>query len=136
MMPSAFVVLDALPLNANGKVNRAALPQPDAQDFAVEESYVPPRTPTEERVARIWSELLGVERVGVTANFFALGGHSLMAMRVLTRLRDDTGLDIPLQSLFDAPTVTGLAERVDTIQWAKGGPDAQASLDNREEVEL
>ncbi|MGH8547623.1 MAG: amino acid adenylation domain-containing protein, partial [Methylococcales bacterium] len=104
MLPSAYVFLPALPLAPNGKVDRRALPQPDGVDHCREE-YVAPRTAMEEVLAGIWSEVLGLERAGVTDNFFALGGHSLLAVKLIQRLRQTLGVDYPLVSLFQAPTV-------------------------------
>jgi amino acid adenylation domain-containing protein len=111
MVPSTFVLLAALPLGPNGKVDRAALPTPDP-DLAAERAYTPPRTPVEELLAGLWSGLLGTGRVGAHDNFFALGGHSLLAVRLASRLRQLTGVDLPLRAIFEAPTVAGLAERV------------------------
>jgi len=109
MIPSAFVSLDALPLTASGKVDRLALPDPETLDADRDASYVAPRNPVEEEIARIWSELLGVERVGVFDDFFELGGHSLLATQVIMRVRRVYG-DVPLQAMFMAPTPAGLAE--------------------------
>ncbi|NNF93561.1 MAG: amino acid adenylation domain-containing protein, partial [Altererythrobacter sp.] len=92
MLPSAFVLLDALPLTPNGKVDRAALPAPEAADHLTAE-YVAPRTPTEEILAGIWAEVLGVERVGVHDDFFELGGHSLLATQVISRVRQALGVE-------------------------------------------
>ena len=109
MLPDAVVPLDALPLTPNGKVDRDALPEPA---FAPAGAYVAPRTPAEEVVAAAWTELLGVERVGVDDDFFALGGHSLLATRLVTRLRELFRVEVPLRAVFEAPTVAGLAARV------------------------
>ncbi|HEY4591205.1 MAG TPA: amino acid adenylation domain-containing protein, partial [Thermoanaerobaculia bacterium] len=112
MIPSAFVTLEALPLTPHGKVDRKALPAPEAMESARERIYVAPRSPVEERLAAIWSEVLRVERVGVLDDFFLLGGHSLSAARVLSRVRDALAVDLPLVVIFEAPTVEGMAEAV------------------------
>ncbi|HEX8556988.1 MAG TPA: phosphopantetheine-binding protein, partial [Pyrinomonadaceae bacterium] len=112
MTPSAFVVLDSLPLNANGKVDRRQLPAPEASPAEPGEDYAAPRTAVEEQVAAVWREVLGVERVGVHDNFFALGGHSLIATQVVSRLCDAFEMELPLRLLFESPTVEGLAAAV------------------------
>ncbi|WP_369064554.1 non-ribosomal peptide synthetase [Burkholderia gladioli] len=113
MVPAAFVVLDALPLTRNGKVDRRALPEPDDEAF-VQAQYEAPQGETEQTIAALWAELLGVERVGRHDNFFALGGHSLLATRMLARLRESFGHDVSIRTLFEAPTVSQLAPRVHT----------------------
>jgi amino acid adenylation domain-containing protein len=110
MVPSAFVLLDRLPLTPNGKVDRRALPAPTALHVQVAEMFVAPRTPVEELLANIWSDVLGIEQVGVHDNFFDLGGHSLLATQALTRLREATQVELPLRLLFESPTVAGLAK--------------------------
>jgi amino acid adenylation domain-containing protein len=111
MVPAAFVVLDAIPVTPNGKVDRRALPEPH---FAAQaEGYVAPRTPTEEIVAGVWAELLGVDRVGARDGFFALGGHSLLGTRVVSRIRERLGVEVPLATLFEAPRLDGFTARVD-----------------------
>jgi acyl carrier protein len=119
MVPSAFVGLEALPLTPNGKVDRKALPAPEGR--GVEEGYVPPGTPTEELLAGIWGEVLHLERVGRQDNFFALGGHSLVATQVVSRVRERFTVELPVRHLFEASTVAGLAERIETIRWAAQG---------------
>ncbi|MBV9774709.1 MAG: amino acid adenylation domain-containing protein, partial [Gemmatimonadetes bacterium] len=112
MVPSAFVMLEALPLTPNGKVDRRALPAPEGR-AGTEAAYVAPRTSTEATLAQIWGEVLGVERVGVEDNFFEIGGHSLLAVRIGSRLQEAFATELPLRTLFEAPTVAALAERVD-----------------------
>ena len=109
MIPARFVRMDALPLTPSGKVDRRALPDPGQLERVAE--YVAPRTPVEEELARIWENLLGVERVGVHDDFFALGGHSLLATQAVIRIRDAVA-DVPLHSLFNAPTVAALAQAI------------------------
>ncbi len=111
MVPSALVPLEAIPLTANGKTDRAALPAPEGA-AASAGAYVAPRTPEEEALAAIWAEVLGVERVGVHQDFFEAGGHSLLVMRVVSRVRERFRVDLPLSAFFDAPTVAGLAAEV------------------------
>ncbi|HTQ81367.1 MAG TPA: condensation domain-containing protein, partial [Thermoanaerobaculia bacterium] len=115
MVPSRFVFLATLPLQPNGKVDRRALPSPGALAAGEREAFVAPRTQIEEVLAGIWAEALGVARVGVQDNFFALGGHSLMAPRTLSRVRQAFGVELPLRALFHQPTVAGMAERVTEV---------------------
>jgi acyl-coenzyme A synthetase/AMP-(fatty) acid ligase/acyl carrier protein len=109
MIPSAVVFLATLPLTPNGKVNRRALPAPDQGRTDLENPFVGPRSPVEERLAEIWAEVLKLERVGVGDNFFDLGGHSLSATRVISRVRKAFQIEVPLRALFENPTVAGLA---------------------------
>jgi amino acid adenylation domain-containing protein len=111
MVPSAFVGLPALPLTPNGKVDRKALPAPEGRGVA--EGYVPPCTPTEELLAGIWAEVLRQERVGRHDNFFALGGHSLVATQVIAQLSQVFPVKLPIHTLFAGPTVAELAEAVE-----------------------
>ena len=103
MVPSFFVALDALPLMPNGKVDYHALPAPDAMVIDLEEIFVAPRTPVEQQIADIWSEILRLDQVGIHSNFFKLGGHSLMATRVVSQLRKVFQIEIPLRILFEMP---------------------------------
>ena len=109
MCPDAVLVLESLPLLPNGKVDRRALPAPLP---AVSGSYAPPRNAVEEVLTKIWAPLLGVPRVGVDEDFFALGGHSLAATQVVSRVRDVFRLDIPLQAVFESPTIAAFARRI------------------------
>ena len=111
MVPAVFVFLDALPLTPNGKVDRKALPAPDVETLH-DDAYVAPRTPIEQGLAEMWSEVLHVERIGVHDSFFELGGHSLVATQVMSRIRNTFQIDLPLRALFEAPSVAALSERV------------------------
>ncbi|WP_204015413.1 non-ribosomal peptide synthetase, partial [Virgisporangium aurantiacum] len=113
MVPTAFVRMAALPLTDRGKIDSRALPDPDGARAEPAGTYVPPRTPTEHTVAGIWAELLGIDRVGIHDNFFTLGGHSLIANRVVARVRSTLGVDLAVAALFEAPTVAGLAVAVE-----------------------
>ncbi|HEV8581217.1 MAG TPA: amino acid adenylation domain-containing protein [Thermoanaerobaculia bacterium] len=122
MMPAAVVLLKALPLLPNGKVDRAALPAPEA---AVKpEAAALPRTPVESLIARVWAEVLGVESIGLHQSFFDLGGNSLSATQVFSRLRKALAVDLPLRSLFEVPTVAGFAARVESACRQEQGVDA------------
>ncbi|WP_299541541.1 non-ribosomal peptide synthetase [uncultured Streptomyces sp.] len=118
MVPAAFVVLERLPLTANGKVDRAALPVPDGRRPALGTSYTAPRNAVERHITAVWSDLLGVERVGVDDNFFQLGGHSLLATQVASRLRKALRVDVPVRTVFDHPTPAGLAQAVSDLMMA------------------
>jgi acyl carrier protein len=109
MVVSAFVMLDALPLTANGKIDRQALPVPDAVRPALQVAYVAPRTPIEEEIAGLWSQVLHVDRVGIHDHFFDLGGHSVLAIRLASLVREQFGVDISLRELFEAPTIAELS---------------------------
>ncbi|HEY0097080.1 MAG TPA: amino acid adenylation domain-containing protein, partial [Archangium sp.] len=117
MVPSAFVVLEQFPLSPNGKVDRKALPAPEAPAAA---EYIAPRTPTEEQLAAIWVEVLSVPRVGAEDNFFELGGHSLLATRVLSRMRTTFQVELPVRALFEAPTLSALALKLDEARMRQG----------------
>ncbi|HYR08135.1 MAG TPA: amino acid adenylation domain-containing protein, partial [Longimicrobium sp.] len=126
MVPQAIVPLDRLPLNANGKVDRKALPAPEYGGAG--ETYVAPRTPTEEVLAGIWAEVLGLERVGAEEGFFELGGHSLLATRVAARVRQVFGVELPLRAVFEQSVLSGLAAEIDRLRGtgAAAGEDAIA----------
>lgn len=116
MIPSDFVMVDALPLTTSGKIDRRALPLPDRSRPDLDSTFVAPRTETESLIARIWSQVLGVERVGVYDNFFDLGGHSLMAAQILSRLRNTAHVEVPLRAMYETPTVANLAEAVEAAK--------------------
>jgi amino acid adenylation domain-containing protein len=118
MLPATFVSLDALPIGANGKVDRTALPAPDKQGTVRDEIGLEPSTPTEQRVAAIVASLLGLQRVGVNENFFYLGGNSLFGTQVIARLREAFNVELPLLKLFDHPTVAELAGEVERMMIA------------------
>ncbi len=124
MVPSACVILDALPLNVNGKVDRRALsglaPALEALGMGGDADEAP-RSPFEEVVAAIWAELLRCERVGLHQSFFDLGGHSLLAVQAISRLREALGVEIPLRTLFEEPTVAGLAAAVEHLRRSADG---------------
>ncbi|HEX6373014.1 MAG TPA: amino acid adenylation domain-containing protein [Longimicrobium sp.] len=125
MVPSAFVGLDALPRTPNGKIDRLSLPEPEGVERDEGDGYAAPRTPVEEILCGIWAKVLGVERVGVRDDFFALGGHSLRAVQIVARLRDALGVDVPLPAIFQAHTVQALAAHVER---AMGGTPAHAEI--------
>jgi amino acid adenylation domain-containing protein/FkbM family methyltransferase len=116
MVPSFFVFLEALPLTANGKVDRRALPAPELDR---ETGFVAPRTALEELLAGLWAELLGVAEVSIDDDFFELGGHSLLATQLISRLRTEFGVEVALRQLFEGPTIAELAQHVDSALQAK-----------------
>ena len=128
MVPSAFVMLDALPLTPNGKLDRKALPAPDPSRPDLETRFVAPRTPVEETLARIWTEVLKLEAVGVHDNFFDLGGHSLLATQVVSRMRHALQVEFPLRALFENPTVANLAVHITQIQARRALPKELADM--------
>jgi acyl carrier protein len=127
MVPSAFLLLDKLPLTPSGKLDRQALPAPDKTRPTRQESYVVPRTQTEEVLADIWVQLLGVDRVGAYDNFFELGGHSLLAIRLLSRMHEAFQLELPLRAIFETGTVAGLAKLIEEAR-ARGEKDQTPAI--------
>ncbi|MEA5623267.1 amino acid adenylation domain-containing protein [Nostoc sp. UHCC 0251] len=115
MMPSAFVLLDALPLTPNGKVDRRSLPSPDTATRNLSTGFVLPRTPIEAQITQMWSQVLGVARIGINDNFFELGGHSLLATQVLSEINSTFGLDLSIQTMFESPTVAGIAAYIEVV---------------------
>jgi amino acid adenylation domain-containing protein len=108
MVPAAMVFLDTMPLTANGKVNRRALPRPE-ESREVDTAFVAPRTPVEQHLAEIWAQVLRLPQVGIHDDFFALGGHSLMAIQIVSRIRQRLQVELPVQALFETPTIAELA---------------------------
>ncbi|MEL4012530.1 amino acid adenylation domain-containing protein, partial [Bacillus velezensis] len=108
MIPSFFVQMDNLPLTKNGKVNRAALPQPDETNFL--ESYEAPTNDVEEKVLSIWKDILGVEKISINQSFFEVGGHSLKATTMISRIHKEFKIEVPLRQIFQTPTIKGIGE--------------------------
>ena len=121
MIPAAFVRLDRLPLTANGKVDRQALPEPILSESAVRNAHCPPRDRLELQLARIWESLLQVERVSIQDNFFELGGHSLLAVKLLAHINQAIGQELPLVSVFQASTVEQMASLIRLRGWTSPG---------------
>ena len=121
MVPQAFVLLNALPLTPNGKVDRRALPTPDTATRNLATGFVSPRTPIEAQMAQIWSEVLGLERIGIKDNFFELGGHSLLATQVISRSRDIFSVELSLQNLFEYPNIANLAQIIEVLAVVQDG---------------
>ncbi|MEP6645437.1 MAG: non-ribosomal peptide synthetase, partial [Acidobacteriaceae bacterium] len=121
MVPSAFEILEKIPLNANRKVDRKALPAPKKKSDDLVKDFAAPRTKNEEKLASIWSEVLQFSPVGIHDNFFELGGHSLMAIQVISRIRDRFGVELPLRNLFENPTVAELSVSIEA-QGINGKP--------------
>ena len=121
MVPSAFVELEAMPLTPNRKVDRRALPAPDVVRPELQEAFVAPRSQSEELVAGIWSNVLGLERIGVHDNFFELGGHSLLATRVVARIQQEFQVDLKLMDFFKLPTIAELAKGIEGLLWINAG---------------
>jgi len=124
MVPAHIVVLERWPLNANGKLDRKALPDPERGADAAREAYVPPITPVEQVVAEVWGEVLSLPRVGRHDDFFDLGGHSLLGVQMVSRLRRRTGRDVPVRILFEASELAQFAARVLEISAAERGPQS------------
>lgn len=132
MIPAVLVPLAAWPLTPNGKVDRKALPAPDSHAKA---EFIAPRNDTEERIAAIWRDVLGVEKIGVHDDFFDLGGHSLLAARAVSKFRAEFQVEIPLRALFEMHTVADIAAYLDTLMWAANSAEggASASDESRDE---
>ena len=118
MLPGAFVLVDEFPLTPNGKIDRRRLPAPDSSDLVTSREFASPQTPTEEMLAMLWGEVLGLKQVGREDNFIDLGGHSLLATQLIARIRDTFKVDLSLRRLFETPTIAAVADFIDHIQTA------------------
>ncbi|MGA7732187.1 MAG: amino acid adenylation domain-containing protein [Chloroflexia bacterium] len=137
MVPSTFVLMEQMPLTPNGKVDRKALPDPGSTDPRRRGDYVAPRTPLETQLTEVWAAVLHKEQIGVTDSFFALGGHSLSAMQMVSRVRTALGIELPLRSLFETPTIEGLAAAMSLKKGshAMSAPPIVSLASRSEEVE-
>jgi acyl carrier protein len=138
MVPQYFVQLSSIPLTPSGKVDRRALPAPDLKRSRLETKFLAPRTQVEKALAKIWGEVLGLERVGVHDNFFELGGHSLLATQIISRARDKFEMELPLHRLFKTPTIAGLTELIETVHLTGLGsrPYRETTTSEREDGEI
>ena len=134
MMPSAFVFLDRLPLNRNGKLDREALPHPEKIRPELEAVYVPPRTIIEQTIASVWQEMLGVDSVGVNDNFFDLGGNSLMMIQAHGKLRDALKRDMTVLDLFRYPTISALSDHLTKGETQSSGSRPEEDMTARLEA--
>jgi amino acid adenylation domain-containing protein len=137
MIPSAIAVLEALPLTPNGKVDRRALPPVNLVSVVGLTAAQAPQTEIEQKLAALWMRLLGLPQVGIHDNFFELGGHSLLATQLMSRIRDVLQVEVPLRSLFEAPTIAGLAKQIETLNWIGRRQEVSGAVAvGREEVEF
>ncbi|HKR12808.1 MAG TPA: non-ribosomal peptide synthetase [Pyrinomonadaceae bacterium] len=120
MLPSRIIFVDTLPRTSNGKVDRRALPSPEPVSSSAEEHYIAPQNAFEEGVARIWSHALSAEKIGVSDNFFEMGGHSVMAVRVVSAIRKEFNVALRLQTIFTTPTIKALAEEIVRLRANQG----------------
>jgi hypothetical protein len=126
-VPAAYVRLEQLPLTPNGKLDRRALPAPEGDAYATRE-YEAPVGKVEQALAEIWAELLGVERVGRGDDFFMLGGHSILGVQMISRVRQAMGVELPLAAVFEKPVLSALADRILDLQLARFDPETLARL--------
>src|SRR5262249_46368207 len=128
MAPSTFVIMDELPLTPNGKIDRKRLPTPDQSRPDLEQDFISPRNALETVLAGMWRQLFGIEQVGILDNFFDLGGHSLLATQLNSRLCETFQIDLPLRTIFESPTVAGLAEALSRCERSAGEFESTAQL--------
>ena len=131
MVPSAIVVLDKLPINPNGKVDKKALPEPTQADFVTTE-FVDGRTEVERALIGIWKDVLELDRVGIYDDFFELGGHSLLINKVSTRIKQQLSIELPLRTLFEVPTIAALGEIIKAMQMPAADANDQGEWDEEE----
>ena len=136
MIPADFVFLASLPVNAAGKIDIRALPAAEHSRNKLDVDYAAPANPTEMAVADIWQELLDLDSVGVNDDFFDLGGHSLLASTMLFRVRETTGVEVPLRVMFETPTVAELADHIETLKYVNCDAANDARQQDREEIML
>ena len=128
MVPSVFMLLDRLPLNTNGKVDRRALPAPESSRPELEQAFVEPRTALERVLVKSWTDVLGVESVGINDNFFELGGHSLLATQLIARVSEAFQTELPLRIIFECPSVSSMAERLQQTETRAGDFEEMARI--------
>jgi acyl carrier protein len=121
MVPSAFVMLDKMPLTPNGKINRNALPLPESELSDL--LHAPPRTPFEKTLADIWREVLGLDAISIRDDFFAQGGHSLIATRLVSQIRERLDVEVPIRAVFEKRTIENLALFIAELEAGEAAPD-------------
>jgi len=137
MLPSVLIPVDRLPRTPGGKIDAGALPQPSAVPPGGREAFVAPRTPVELKLAEMWSEILNVPEIGVTQDFFSIGGHSLMVLRVISNIGKEWNVALPFRQFFETPTIAELAQSIEALIYlAEGSRTAPAPDAAREEVEI
>ena len=134
MVPAVFIILESMPLNTSGKINRQALPAPDQSRPELMTDFVAPRNFDEEVIAGIAAELLGLERVGIHDSFFELGGHSLLATQMVSKLRDTFNVELPLRILFEKPSVAELAEVIQEYRAGNGNGNGNGHVNGQDDA--
>ncbi len=134
MVPAAFVVLDKLPLNPNGKVDRSMLPEPEGDRPNVDAAFVAPKRLAEIQMAQIWATILKLETVGICDNFFELGGNSLLAAQLMVKIRETFHVEMPVRCLFEAPTIENLVQSLESLR--RGVPVFSHTVDLQAEAIL